>query len=71
MHPLTGKRHGYRSSGRSGRLSCIFDRWISSRSTLLNEAMIARALDLLDVQPGERVLDLFCGLGNFTCHWRG
>ena len=32
----------------------------------LNEAMIARALQLLDVQPGERVLDLFCGLGNFT-----
>jgi 23S rRNA (uracil1939-C5)-methyltransferase len=32
----------------------------------LNETMIARALDLLDVQPGERVLDLFCGLGNFT-----
>ncbi|MFN3311762.1 MAG: 23S rRNA (uracil(1939)-C(5))-methyltransferase RlmD, partial [Thermomonas sp.] len=32
----------------------------------LNEAMIARALDLLEVQPGERVLDLFCGLGNFT-----
>jgi 23S rRNA (uracil1939-C5)-methyltransferase len=32
----------------------------------LNEVMIARALALLDVQPGERVLDLFCGLGNFT-----
>ncbi len=32
----------------------------------LNEAMIARALELLDVQAGERVLDLFCGLGNFT-----
>src|SRR3546814_12678682 len=32
----------------------------------LNEKMIARTLDLLDVQPGERVLDLFCGLGNFT-----
>jgi 23S rRNA (uracil1939-C5)-methyltransferase len=32
----------------------------------LNEAMIARALELLDLRPGERVLDLFCGLGNFT-----
>ena len=32
----------------------------------LNVAMIERALALLDAQPGERVLDLFCGLGNFT-----
>ncbi len=32
----------------------------------LNRLMVQRAVDLLDPGPGERVLDLFCGLGNFT-----
>lgn len=32
----------------------------------LNRLMVERALTLLDVQPDESVLDLFCGLGNFT-----
>lgn len=32
----------------------------------INRSMVHRAMEWLDVQPGERVLDLFCGLGNFT-----
>lgn len=32
----------------------------------INRALIHRALTLLDVQEGERVADLFCGLGNFS-----
>ena len=32
----------------------------------MNQRMIRRTLDLLDVQADDVVLDLFCGLGNFT-----
>ncbi|MEW5904557.1 MAG: 23S rRNA (uracil(1939)-C(5))-methyltransferase RlmD [Pseudomonadota bacterium] len=32
----------------------------------LNRVMVHRALRLLDPQPGERIADFFCGLGNFT-----
>ncbi len=32
----------------------------------VNQQMVDRALAWLDVQPDDRVLDLFCGMGNFT-----
>ena len=32
----------------------------------VNQQMVATALDWLDIQPDDRVLDLFCGMGNFT-----
>jgi len=32
----------------------------------VNRVLVARALRLLDAQPDERVIDWFCGLGNFT-----
>ncbi|HEY2928938.1 23S rRNA (uracil(1939)-C(5))-methyltransferase RlmD [Piscinibacter sp.] len=33
---------------------------------LINGVLVSRALRLLDVQAHERVIDWFCGLGNFT-----
>jgi 23S rRNA (uracil1939-C5)-methyltransferase len=32
----------------------------------INDVLVHRAVALLDPQPGDRALDLFCGLGNFT-----
>jgi 23S rRNA (uracil1939-C5)-methyltransferase len=35
-------------------------------NAVLNERMVDQAVTLLAPGPGDRVLDLFCGLGNFT-----
>jgi len=32
----------------------------------VNRVLVSRAVRLLDARPGERVADLFCGLGNFS-----
>lgn len=35
-------------------------------NTAINRALVSRALRLLTPKPGERIADLFCGLGNFS-----
>jgi len=32
----------------------------------INRALVSRVIRLLDPRPGERIADLFCGLGNFS-----
>ena len=32
----------------------------------INEQMVATAIELLQVESGDRVLDLYCGIGNFS-----
>jgi 23S rRNA (uracil1939-C5)-methyltransferase len=32
----------------------------------INEALVSRAVELLDLTPSASVLDLYCGIGNFT-----
>jgi len=35
-------------------------------NALINQALVSRAVELLELEPDSRVLDLYCGLGNFT-----
>jgi 23S rRNA (uracil1939-C5)-methyltransferase len=35
-------------------------------NTEMNRALVRRAISLLQPKPGERIADLFCGLGNFA-----
>ncbi len=35
-------------------------------NTALNRSLVSRAMRLLQPKPGERIADLFCGIGNFT-----
>ncbi len=65
LYPLSGARLSY--------LLPEYDLEFEFRPTdftqvnhAVNRVLVRRALRLLDPQPGERIVDLFCGLGNFT-----
>lgn len=63
LEPLTGEAPWYDSNG----LRLTFSpRDFIQVNEGVNQKMVARALEWLDIQPDDRVLDLFCGMGNFT-----
>ncbi|MEG1121394.1 MAG: 23S rRNA (uracil(1939)-C(5))-methyltransferase RlmD [Citrobacter sp.] len=63
LEPVSGESPWYDSNG----LRLTFSpRDFIQVNAGVNQQMVARALEWLDVQPEDRVLDLFCGMGNFT-----
>ncbi|EPI2802461.1 23S rRNA (uracil(1939)-C(5))-methyltransferase RlmD [Citrobacter koseri] len=63
LEPLTGEAPWYDSNG----LRLTFSpRDFIQVNEGVNQKMVARALEWLDIQPDDWVLDLFCGMGNFT-----
>ncbi|MBK6357405.1 MAG: 23S rRNA (uracil(1939)-C(5))-methyltransferase RlmD [Betaproteobacteria bacterium] len=65
FHPLPGPRLSYTLP----EFDLEFDFKPSDFTQVnhaVNRVLVRRALRLLDPQPGERIADMFCGLGNFT-----
>ena len=66
-HPLPGEAHtlGYALSEFGLRYS-FQPTEFTQVNPHINAMLVRRAMQLLDLQPDDRVGDLFCGLGNFT-----
>lgn len=67
IHPLGGAAAPLHYALDAGRITLEFgpaDFVQVNRE--VNAAMVASAIELLGVGPADRVLDLFCGIGNFT-----
>ncbi|WP_312952679.1 23S rRNA (uracil(1939)-C(5))-methyltransferase RlmD [Superficieibacter sp.] len=63
LEPLTANQPWYQSGG----LRLAFSpRDFIQVNDAVNQQMVATALAWLDVKPDDWVLDLFCGMGNFT-----
>ena len=63
LQPVTGEAPWYTSAG----LRLTFSpRDFIQVNDGVNQLMVAKALEWLDITSTDRVLDLFCGMGNFT-----
>jgi 23S rRNA (uracil1939-C5)-methyltransferase len=67
VSPLTppARRLRYRLAGLAAGIEFAPTDFVQVNGAL-NELMVQRAIDLLAPRPGDRALDLFCGLGNFS-----
>ena len=65
LYPTEGLELIYRHQGFNTEMTFKATDFIQVNGSI-NEALITQACSILDSQLGEAVLDLFCGLGNFT-----
>ena len=61
--PLVGEAPVYQVAGMTLAFS---PRDFIQVNDAVNQQMVSQALAWLDIQPQDRILDLFCGMGNFT-----
>lgn len=62
-----GFRLSYRLDAPGGPVEIFFEPTDFTQVNLqINARMVAKVCDWLKPQPGDRLLDLYCGLGNFT-----
>ena len=68
FHPLDAPPLGYTlpEFGASGLRLRFSPTEFTQVNHGVNRLLVRRAMHLLDAQPGERIADMFCGLGNFT-----
>ena len=65
FHPASGPRLDYVLPEFDLRLAFAPTEFTQVNHAV-NRALVSRAMRLLDPRPGERIADLFCGLGNFS-----